>query len=90
MPGVTLQDPPSSRSAIVTFTVTGLPADQVNRRLAAEGVRTVSVPASHGQWDLGRRGVPAVVRASTHVYNDDADLDALVAAVARQAAQAAS
>ncbi|MBZ5739350.1 aminotransferase class V-fold PLP-dependent enzyme [Nocardioides mangrovi] len=90
VPGVTVQDPPSSRSAIVTFTVAGLPADRVNRRLASDGVRTVSVPASHGQWDLGRRGVPAVVRASTHVYNDDADLDALVQAVARLAGQAAS
>jgi selenocysteine lyase/cysteine desulfurase len=38
----------------------------------------VSVPATHGQWDLGDRGVPSVVRASPHIYNDAADLAALV------------
>ncbi|SCE96505.1 Selenocysteine lyase/Cysteine desulfurase [Micromonospora haikouensis] len=79
---VTVQDPPASRSGIVTFTVDGLGSDAVSRRLAVRGVRTVSVPASHGQWDLGLRGVPAVVRASVHVYNNDADLDALLGAVA--------
>jgi selenocysteine lyase/cysteine desulfurase len=81
IPAVTVQDPPTSPSAIVTFTVDGLPARQVNERLAARNVRTVSVPASHAQWDLGARGVDAVVRASPHVYNDDSDTMALVGAV---------
>jgi cysteine desulfurase / selenocysteine lyase len=44
-------------------------------------VHVTSVPASHGQWDLGRRGIAAVVRASVHVYNDESDLDALAAAL---------
>ncbi|MFC8845984.1 MULTISPECIES: aminotransferase class V-fold PLP-dependent enzyme [unclassified Micromonospora] len=79
---VTVQDPPASPSGIVTFTVDGLGSDAVSRRLAVRGVRTVSVPASHGQWDLGLRGVPAVVRASVHVYNNDADHEALLGAVA--------
>ncbi|MDQ7903660.1 aminotransferase class V-fold PLP-dependent enzyme [Phytohabitans sp. ZYX-F-186] len=80
--GVTVQDPPSCASGIVTFTVDALGAEAVSQRLAARGVRTVAVPASHGQWDLGARGVPAVVRASVHVYNDDTDADALLDAVA--------
>lgn len=80
--GVRLQDPPASPSAIVTFTVDGLASAEVNRRLADRRVRTVSVPASHAQWDLGSRGVDAVVRASLHVYNDQTDLDAIVAGVA--------
>ncbi|BCJ62072.1 aminotransferase class V [Micromonospora endophytica] len=79
---VTVQDPPASRSGLVTFTIDGISSETVTRRLAVRGVRTVSVPASHGQWDLGLRGVPAVVRASVHVYNNDADHDALLGAVA--------
>ncbi|WP_165521845.1 aminotransferase class V-fold PLP-dependent enzyme [Micromonospora zingiberis] len=79
---VTVQDPPASHSGIVTFTVDGLASDVVSRRLAVRGVRTVSVPASHGQWDLGLRGVASVVRASVHVYNNDADHEALLGAVA--------
>ncbi len=81
IPAVTVQDPPDSPSAIVTFTVGGLTASQVNERLAVRNVRTVSVPATHAQWDLGARGVEAVVRASLHVYNDDSDTMALVGAV---------
>jgi selenocysteine lyase/cysteine desulfurase len=78
VPGVHVQDPPSSASGIVTFTVEGLAAADVSRGLAARRVRTVSVPASHAQWDLGDRGVDAVVRASLHVYNDESDLAAFV------------
>ncbi|MBT0773600.1 aminotransferase class V-fold PLP-dependent enzyme [Kineosporia sp. J2-2] len=81
IPAVTVQDPPASPSAIVTFTVDGKPARQVNERLAAHDVRTVSVPASHAQWDLGARGVDAVVRASPHVYTDGSDMSALIDAV---------
>ncbi|GAA4725238.1 FAD-dependent oxidoreductase [Phytohabitans rumicis] len=81
VPGVRLADPPAGGGAIVTFVHDGhSPADTV-RRLRAAGVHLVSVPASHGQWDLGRRGLPAVVRASVHVYNDDGDVEALTNAL---------
>lgn len=80
--GVTVADPEGTRSAIVTFVVDGVaPADAVVQ-LARRGVRVVSVPATHGQWDLGDRGVPSVVRASPHVYNDETDMAALVDGVA--------
>ena len=70
----------------MTFVIDGVaPADAVVE-LARRGVRVVSVPATHGQWDLGDRGVPSVVRASPHVYNDEADLAALVDGVAAIAA----
>lgn len=80
--GVIIQDPAACASGIVTFTVDGVTAGDVSRRLAESNVRTVSVPSSHGQWDLGSRGVPAVVRASVHVYNDASDAQALLDVVA--------
>lgn len=80
--GVRIADPASTRSAIVTFTVEGAPSTEVVAGLARRGVRVVSVPATHGQWDLGDRGLVSVVRASPHVYNDDNDLAALVDGVA--------
>jgi selenocysteine lyase/cysteine desulfurase len=82
LPGVTTMDPEGSESAIVTFVVDGVDPAAAVTGLAAHGVRVVSVPATHGQWDLGDRGVQSVVRASPHVYNDDADLAALVENVA--------
>ncbi|SDT32874.1 aminotransferase class V-fold PLP-dependent enzyme [Actinoplanes derwentensis] len=79
--GVRLTDPSAGGGAIVTFVLDGeQPVDTV-RRLRAAGVHVVSVPASHGRWDLERRGLDAVVRASVHVYNDDSDVDALTEAL---------
>mgnify|MGYP001256732240 CR=1 FL=1 len=80
--GVTVVDPAGCGSALVTFVVDGVAAADAVVQLARRGVRVVSVPATHGQWDLGDRGVPGVVRASAHVYNDDSDMAALVDGVA--------
>lgn len=87
LPGVRIADPPAAAgSAIVTFTVDGMVARDVAAQLATRAVHVVSVPASHGRWDLEPRAIPAVVRASLHVYSDDSDIDALrdgVAALGR-------
>jgi cysteine desulfurase/selenocysteine lyase len=81
VPGVRLADPPAAGGAIVTFVYDGEKPQDTVRRLRAAGVHVVPVPASHGQWDLGRRGLPAVVRASVHVYNNDDDIDAFTTAL---------
>lgn len=83
IPGIRLADPPGSSSAIVTFTRDGQAPRDTVRELRAAAFHLVSVPASHGQWDLGRRGLASVVRASVHVYNDAADVDALLAQLSR-------
>ncbi|MDI9914000.1 N-methyl-L-tryptophan oxidase [Rhodococcus sp. IEGM 1379] len=79
--GVTVVDPPASGGGIVTFIVSGQDPRETKEVLRRKGIRVVAVPASHGQWDLGHRGLECVVRASVHVYNDTDDLDALEAAL---------
>src|SRR5205085_11294096 len=74
-------DPPAAISGIVTFVRDGEDPRETALALRASGLHLVSVPAGHGQWDLGRRGLPAVVRASVHVYNDDSDIAALAGAL---------
>ncbi|WP_213012990.1 FAD-dependent oxidoreductase [Paractinoplanes toevensis] len=88
MPGVRLTDPPAGGGAIVTFVRDDEKPAETVRRLRAAGVHLVAVPAHHGRWDLERRGLDAVVRASVHVYNDDSDVDALVTALGRRSAPA--
>lgn len=86
IPGVELADPPAARSAIVTFQLDGLGSGEAAAGLRRRGVNVVAVPRGHGLWDLGRRGLSAVVRASPHVYDNDDDLAALldgVGAIAR-------
>ncbi|WKK72758.1 aminotransferase class V-fold PLP-dependent enzyme [Rathayibacter oskolensis] len=79
--GVAVADPPSSASAIVTFTVAGVPGRQASAALREAAVDSLAVPATHAQWDLGARGLESVVRVSPHVYTDDSDVDALLGAV---------
>lgn len=80
--GVTVADPSASVSAIVTFTVDGVAGKEVSARLRQRRIDSISVPASHAQWDLGARGLPSVVRVSPHVYNDDEDVRVLLEGVA--------
>jgi cysteine desulfurase/selenocysteine lyase len=64
----------------VSFTVGDIHPHDVATVLDAEGV---AVRAGHhcAQPLMRRLGVPATVRASFYVYNDEADVDALVAAL---------
>ena len=86
--GVSVTDPRASPSGLVTFTVDGVAGKRVSAQLREARIDSISVPASHAQWDLGARGLASVVRVSPHVYNDDDDTAALlqhVAAIAREA-----
>lgn len=84
--GVTVTDPAAAASGIVTFAVDGIDARDAVLRLRSLGTRLTSVPASHGQWDLGARSIPAVVRASVHVYNREDEIDELLSEVREIAA----
>lgn len=81
IPGVNVVDPDRSPSSIVTFTLDRHAARTVAARLRALHIDSIAIPAGHAQWDLGARGLPAVVRVSPHVYTDESDVAALLAAV---------
>ncbi|MFG2171901.1 N-methyl-L-tryptophan oxidase [Streptomyces niveus] len=78
VPGIRVADPPASASGIVTFLREDEDPRETVRDLRAAGCRLTTVPASHGQWDLGRRGLARVARASFHVYNSEDDVDAVI------------
>lgn len=79
--GVQVHDQGPRRCAIVTFTVDGVPADDVQRRLAEQGVNTSVSRSSSARLDLPRRGLDELVRASVHYYNTDDELDQLIDAL---------
>jgi selenocysteine lyase/cysteine desulfurase len=79
--GVRVHDQGRRRCGIVTFTVDGIPASQVQRRLAGSGVNTSVSYASSARFDLPRRGLPELVRASVHYYNTEEELDRLITAL---------
>ena len=79
IPGVRIIGPTDSvdRGGAVSFTVDGIHPHDVGQVLDDRGV-AVRV-GHHCAWPICRRyGIPATTRASFHVYNDLADIDALV------------
>jgi cysteine desulfurase / selenocysteine lyase len=79
--GVMVHDQGVRRCGIVTFTVDGVPAQEVQRQLAGKGVNTSVSLAEYARFDLPHRGLPDLVRASVHYYNTDAELDRLTGAL---------
>jgi cysteine desulfurase/selenocysteine lyase len=82
VPGVRVHDRGARLCGIVTFTKEGVDAVEAKRQLVASGVNvSVSEPAAT-LLDATQRRLPSMVRASPHYYNDETELDRLVAAVA--------
>jgi cysteine desulfurase/selenocysteine lyase len=82
IPGVAIVGPPTSeaRGGAVSFTVEGIHPHDVGQVLDDLGVE-VRV-GHHCAWPVMRRyAVPATTRATFYLYNDRADIDALVEGV---------
>jgi cysteine desulfurase/selenocysteine lyase len=72
--------PPSERSGVVSFTMSDVHPHDLATILDSEGV---CIRAGHhcAQPLMRRLDVPATARASFYVYNDEGDIDALVAGI---------
>jgi len=82
MPGVEVHDKGEDRCGIVTFSVAGTEAVDVQRALAARSINTSVTGPTFAQFDFLDRGVGPLVRASPHYYNTDDELAQLVEVVA--------
>lgn len=87
--GVTVRDLGVERCGIVTFTVDGVDADEVRAILVGDGVHVGATRAAFARIDLGDRGLDAMVRASVHYLNTEAEVERTVEAVERIADGAA-
>jgi selenocysteine lyase/cysteine desulfurase len=91
LPGIAVHDRGVRRCAIVSFTIDGVGAADVAERLRnppppAPPVNVTVAALEENRLDLGGRGLDALVRASPHYYNTEAELDAMaerVGALAR-------
>ena len=82
VPGVTVHDLGTNRGGIVSFTVDGVPAEQVQKHLVARRITVTTTGIGSTRYDMTRRKLPEVVRASPHYFVSPAQLDEAVAAVA--------
>ena len=72
--GVRVHDQGQRRCGIVTFTIDGVPAPEVQQRLARHGVNVSVSLVDYARLDLPDRGLPDLVRASVHYYNTEDEL----------------
>jgi cysteine desulfurase / selenocysteine lyase len=80
---VQVQDRGALRCGIVTFTVEGESASDVQRALSAAGVNVSVAPRHYTLLDMEERGLSEVVRSSVHYYNSEEEIGRLVDVVAR-------
>jgi cysteine desulfurase / selenocysteine lyase len=74
IPGVTVHDLGATKCGIVTFTLAGLGADQVQAELAAQGVNVDVSSVADTRLDLEARGLDRMIRASIHYFNTEDEI----------------
>ena len=75
IPGVTVHDIGKRKCGIVTFSVAGVEATEVEARLRQEGVNVSTSSPNSTLIDATRRHLPDLVRSSVHYYNEDSQLE---------------
>lgn len=81
--GVTVRDRGSVQSGLVTFTVDGVDAPEVRKRLSAQSINISHSTVNSAPHDMTTRNLDSVCRASVHAFNTEAEIDTLLQAVHR-------
>jgi selenocysteine lyase/cysteine desulfurase len=79
VPDVTVHDLGPDRCGIVSFTVAGRSPAEVEAHLVARGITVSTTDVTSTQYDMSRRALPEVVRASPHYFVTEPQLDEAVA-----------
>jgi selenocysteine lyase/cysteine desulfurase len=81
IPGVTVRDQGRTRGGITTFTAEQRGAEAIRAALRERDVNVSVSPPSSTRLDADQRDLPALVRASVHYYNTEAEVERFLAAL---------
>jgi cysteine desulfurase/selenocysteine lyase len=74
IPGITVRDQGVEQCGIVSFTVAGKDAEEVQQLLAKARINVSVSRLSSTRLDMEARGLPDLVRASVHYYNTEEEI----------------
>ncbi len=75
LPGVVVRDSGAEQCGIVTFTVAGHDPARLVDALLARGINVSFTSRAGTRLDMEARGLSAMVRASVHYYNSEAEIE---------------
>ncbi|MBO9541580.1 aminotransferase class V-fold PLP-dependent enzyme [bacterium] len=84
LPGVTVHDQGLRRCGIVSFTVRGHEPLALRDALSAQGLNLSTSSMSSTRLDMEARQLEAILRASVHYYNTEAEIEALCGTLCAQ------
>ena len=79
--GIQVHDQGARQCGIVSFTIDGVPCEDVRRHVASRGVNVSVSVADYARLDMPTRGLTDLVRASVHYYNTSDEIDRLIQAL---------
>lgn len=82
IPGVRLHDIGARKCGIVTFTLDGVPADDIRAHMSARNINAWVSRTKSTRLDMVGRGLEAIIRASVHYYNDHDEIERFCAELA--------
>jgi len=81
IPGVRVRDLGEERCGIVTFTAEGKTPEVIQGALAEKSIHVSVSPRAFTLFDMDKRGLASVVRASLHYYNTEDEVERFCSAV---------
>lgn len=78
---VTVQDIGAEKGGMVTFSHDRLSAEEIKAALAEKQINVSTSSVSSTRFDMERRALPTLVRASFHYYNDEIELETFIDAI---------
>jgi selenocysteine lyase/cysteine desulfurase len=83
IPAVTVHDIGTHKGGMVTFSHANLDPSQIKEKLASASINVSTSSISSTRYDMERRNLGTIVRASFHYYNTEDEVDRLIAEVAK-------
>lgn len=79
LPGITVHDIGAQKGGMVTFGHRDYSADDIKSHLAKHNINVSTSTTSSTRYDMEKRNLSSIVRASFHYYNTNEELDELIA-----------